>query len=133
MCSSTALAARWANATAWTSSRARCPRTSCGRRRACRSAWSTSSAPTTASCEALVTAPALVAFTRSSHTLAAYELGRPVGLYPETKHPSYFRAIGLPLEAPLVSTLRAAKLDKQVAGLHPVLRGGQPPAARPPH
>lgn len=29
----------------------------------------------------------------------------PVGLYPETKHPSYFRAIGLPLEEPLVRTL----------------------------
>ena len=41
------------------------------------------------------------------------ELGRPVGIYPETKHPSYFRAIGLPLETPFVSTLRAANLDKR--------------------
>jgi glycerophosphoryl diester phosphodiesterase len=31
---------------------------------------------------------------------------RPVGVYPETKHPSYFRSIGLPLEANLVKTLR---------------------------
>ncbi len=31
--------------------------------------------------------------------------GRPVGLYPETKHPSYFRRIGLPIEEPLLSTL----------------------------
>jgi glycerophosphoryl diester phosphodiesterase len=32
-------------------------------------------------------------------------LGRPIGIYPETKHPSYFASIGLPLEEPLVSTL----------------------------
>ena len=36
--------------------------------------------------------------------------GRPVGLYPETKHPSYFRATGLPLEEPLVEALHAAGL-----------------------
>jgi glycerophosphoryl diester phosphodiesterase len=30
---------------------------------------------------------------------------RPVGVYPETKHPSYFQSIGLPLEEPLVQTL----------------------------
>ncbi len=36
------------------------------------------------------------------------ERGRPVGLYPETKHPTYFRRIGLPLEAPLVEALHAA-------------------------
>ena len=36
------------------------------------------------------------------------ERGRPVGVYPETKHPSYFRAIGLPLEEPLLATLEAA-------------------------
>ena len=29
-------------------------------------------------------------------------------LYPETKHPTYFRSIGLPLEEPLVATLHAA-------------------------
>jgi glycerophosphoryl diester phosphodiesterase len=32
-------------------------------------------------------------------------LGRTVGIYPETKHPAYFDAIGLPLEEPLVETL----------------------------
>ncbi|NYF55425.1 glycerophosphodiester phosphodiesterase [Micromonospora purpureochromogenes] len=32
--------------------------------------------------------------------------GRTVGVYPETKHPSYFAAIGLPLEEPLVAVLR---------------------------
>jgi glycerophosphoryl diester phosphodiesterase len=32
---------------------------------------------------------------------------RRVGIYPETKHPTYFRSIGLPLEEPLLATLRA--------------------------
>ena len=31
--------------------------------------------------------------------------GRPVGVYPETKHPTYFRSIGLPLEEPLLASL----------------------------
>jgi glycerophosphoryl diester phosphodiesterase len=31
---------------------------------------------------------------------------RAVGVYPETKHPTYFQTIGLPLEEPLVRTLR---------------------------
>ena len=34
------------------------------------------------------------------------ELGRPIGVYPETKHPSYFASIGLPLEQSLLSTLK---------------------------
>ncbi|HEY7447635.1 MAG TPA: glycerophosphodiester phosphodiesterase [Vicinamibacterales bacterium] len=33
------------------------------------------------------------------------ELGRPIGVYVETKHPSYFSGIGLPLEPPLLQTL----------------------------
>lgn len=33
--------------------------------------------------------------------------GRAIGIYPETKHPSYFRSIGLPLEEPLLKTLAA--------------------------
>ncbi|EFL51248.1 glycerophosphoryl diester phosphodiesterase [Solidesulfovibrio fructosivorans JJ]] len=33
------------------------------------------------------------------------ETGRGIGLYPETKHPSYFRSIGLPLEGRLVEIL----------------------------
>ncbi len=41
------------------------------------------------------------------------ELGRPIGIYPETKHPSYFRAIGLALEEPLVEVLRANRLDRR--------------------
>jgi len=31
--------------------------------------------------------------------------GRPVGVYPETKHPTYFRGIGLPLEEKLLASL----------------------------
>ena len=31
--------------------------------------------------------------------------GRPVGIYPETKHPTYFRRIHLPLEEPLLASL----------------------------
>lgn len=33
------------------------------------------------------------------------ETGHTVGIYPETKHPSYFQAIGLPLEPPLLLLL----------------------------
>ncbi|MGW4650528.1 glycerophosphodiester phosphodiesterase [Kitasatospora sp. NPDC004289] len=36
--------------------------------------------------------------------------GREVWLYPETKHPSYFRSIGLPLEERLAAELRRAGL-----------------------
>ncbi len=38
----------------------------------------------------------------------AYEklLDRRIGLYPETKHPTYFDRLGLPLEEPLVKVLR---------------------------
>ena len=35
-----------------------------------------------------------------------------VGIYPETKHPTYFDAIGLSLEEPLVAALEANGLDK---------------------
>ena len=35
------------------------------------------------------------------------ELGRPIGVYPETKHPTYFRGIGLPLEPKLLASLEA--------------------------
>ena len=39
------------------------------------------------------------------------EHGRRIGLYPETKHPSYFDQLGLSLEEPLVEALHAAGLD----------------------
>ena len=35
-----------------------------------------------------------------------------VGIYPETKHPTYFDSIGLSLEEPLLATLRANGLDR---------------------
>jgi glycerophosphoryl diester phosphodiesterase len=35
------------------------------------------------------------------------ELGRPIGIYPETKHPTYFRGIGLPIEEKLLASLTA--------------------------
>ncbi len=43
------------------------------------------------------------------------ELRRPVGVYPETKHPTYFAAIGLPLEPGLVRLLRGARLNSASA------------------
>lgn len=39
------------------------------------------------------------------------ELDREIGIYPETKHPTYFRSIGLALEEPLVRALRRNRLD----------------------
>jgi glycerophosphoryl diester phosphodiesterase len=43
------------------------------------------------------------------------QLRREVGVYPETKHPTYFRAIGLDLETPLVRHVRGAGLDRAKA------------------
>ena len=41
------------------------------------------------------------------------EVRRTIGVYPETKHPTYFRSIGLPLEPPLLETLaRHGKRDR---------------------
>lgn len=42
-------------------------------------------------------------------------LGRTVGIYPETKHPTYFQSIGLPLEEPLVDLLRKNRLTGRKA------------------
>jgi glycerophosphoryl diester phosphodiesterase len=38
--------------------------------------------------------------------------GRRIGVYPETKHPSYFASIGLPHEAPLLKMLAQFGMDK---------------------
>ena len=43
------------------------------------------------------------------------ELRRTIGVYPETKHPTYHDAIGLSLEEPLVRALRANGLDRRNA------------------
>jgi glycerophosphoryl diester phosphodiesterase len=40
------------------------------------------------------------------------ELGREIGVYPETKHPSYFASIGSPLEPALVDALSRAGLNR---------------------
>jgi glycerophosphoryl diester phosphodiesterase len=43
------------------------------------------------------------------------ELRREIGVYPETKHPTYFAGIGLPLEPALVRALRRARLARRTA------------------
>jgi glycerophosphoryl diester phosphodiesterase len=43
------------------------------------------------------------------------ELDRPIGIYPETKHPTYFRSIGLSLEPGLVRTLNRNDLNDRHA------------------
>jgi glycerophosphoryl diester phosphodiesterase len=52
---------------------------------------------------------ALIRGVEEQRRVRARELGlpapRPIGVYPETKHPSYFAAAGLPLEERLVATL----------------------------
>jgi glycerophosphoryl diester phosphodiesterase len=40
------------------------------------------------------------------------EKGRTIGIYPETKHPTYHKGLGLPLEPRLVQVLRAAGWDR---------------------
>jgi glycerophosphoryl diester phosphodiesterase len=39
--------------------------------------------------------------------------GRTIGIYPETKHPTYHRSLGLALEKPLVRILDRAGLDRR--------------------
>ncbi|MCE1193395.1 MAG: glycerophosphodiester phosphodiesterase [Acidovorax sp.] len=41
--------------------------------------------------------------------------GRTIGIYPETKHPTYFQSIGLPLEAPLLAALERNGWNHQSA------------------
>jgi glycerophosphoryl diester phosphodiesterase len=43
------------------------------------------------------------------------ELGRELGVYPETKHPTYFQAQGRALEGPLVRALERAGLNRKGA------------------
>ena len=44
--------------------------------------------------------------------------GRTIHLYPETKHPTYFQSVGLPLEDRLVETLRANEFSKSKATVY---------------
>jgi glycerophosphoryl diester phosphodiesterase len=39
--------------------------------------------------------------------------GRTIGVYPETKHPTYHQSVGLPLEEPLVETLDRFALNRR--------------------
>ncbi|MEO8627378.1 MAG: glycerophosphodiester phosphodiesterase [Betaproteobacteria bacterium] len=54
---------------------------------------------------------ALLAVANALRAGAALQAGKPrpmaIGVYPETKHPSYFSALGLAMEAPVVSALHA--------------------------
>jgi glycerophosphoryl diester phosphodiesterase len=43
--------------------------------------------------------------------------GRRIGVYPETKHPTYFDGIGLSLEEPLLAALRRHGLDRAGSGV----------------
>ena len=45
----------------------------------------------------------------------SFELGRTIGIYPETKHPSYFASIGKRMEIPLVMQLKNAGWDSRRA------------------
>ena len=51
-------------------------------------------------------------------TRLSRELGREIGVFPETKHPTYFRALGLGLETPLVRALRNHDLDRAAAPVY---------------
>jgi glycerophosphoryl diester phosphodiesterase len=44
--------------------------------------------------------------------------GRTVGVYPETKHPTYHKLLGLPLERRLVDSLRRARLNHRNAPVY---------------
>jgi glycerophosphoryl diester phosphodiesterase len=56
---------------------------------------------------AIPTLEQVIDLARSSETCD----GEPVGIYPETKHPTYFDGIGLSLEEPLVEALEAHGYD----------------------
>ena len=47
--------------------------------------------------------------------LKAKETGRSIGVYPETKNPSYFRLLGLPLEDKMLAALTAAGWNSRSA------------------
>jgi glycerophosphoryl diester phosphodiesterase len=58
--------------------------------------------------------PTLAEVLRLRERLSA-ELHREIGVYPETKHPTYFRSIGLPLERSLIRELDRAGLNRRNA------------------
>nr|WP_243450663.1 glycerophosphodiester phosphodiesterase [Polymorphobacter glacialis] len=54
--------------------------------------------------EAIPTLEEIIALAKA----ASARTGRTIGIYPETKHPSYFRAAGLPIEPVLLAALQVA-------------------------
>jgi glycerophosphoryl diester phosphodiesterase len=44
--------------------------------------------------------------------------GLPIGVYPETKHPSYFERLGLSFDAPLLAAIKGAGLDDASAQIY---------------
>jgi len=50
--------------------------------------------------------------------IIALAKARKVGIYPETKHPTYFAAIGLETDTPLVTALKAAGWDRADAPVY---------------
>ena len=64
---------------------------------------------------------------------AAGRRGVTIGVYPETKHPTYFDSIGLSLEEPLVEALRRHHLDRPNAPVFvQSFETGEPARARAP-
>jgi len=51
-------------------------------------------------------------------TRLSRELGREIGVFPETKHPTYFQRLGLALEAPLLAALRRYGLNTRQAPVY---------------
>ena len=59
-------------------------------------------------------------------------LDRVIGVYPETKHPTYHQRAGLPLERKLVQALDRTWLEPSArAGVHSIVRSCQPEGAQP--
>ncbi|WP_238146660.1 glycerophosphodiester phosphodiesterase [Ornithinimicrobium murale] len=73
--------------------------------------------PGTTAYDGQFTVPTLVEVLDLRARLSA-ELGRGIGVYPETKHPTYFRELGLALEQPLVAALESAGLNSSDAPVH---------------
>jgi len=45
------------------------------------------------------------------------ETGRTIGVYPETKHPTYFRGINLPIEEPMLASLKKRRLTEKTSAV----------------